>query len=234
VTYPGALGNRIPGTTLPESSTPYPAGTRVFVTRTTAGRFARCAAWKDSAGSLHLAYTIWDTKLPLDITTRWTVTRGPEVAIPRLFSHTYQVSRRGTFEAKLGIWLPWIFGLPDVLYEWFWNGVRLEDTGTLSDGTTQFHVNGQYCELTTQMGTPLQGLLQVRATVPRVSYVATRELDLPGTDTVSDRPLFESFDPGPFIPPIPPEPPIYPPLIEQLPAAIAKGMNISLKEVTLR
>lgn len=235
VSYPGALGVRIAGSSLPESSTAYPPGTRVFVARTTAGRFAKCAAWKDGGGSLHLAYATWDTPLPLNIRTQWAVTRGPEIASPQAFAHTYQVSRHGSFEAQLGTWLPWIFGLPEPTSEWFWNGVRLQDSGTLSDGTTQFEVDGKYCRLTTAMGKPLSGLLQVRTTLPWVSYVADREFDFRGTETIFDfPPVFESFDSGPTVTPIPPARPIVPPLIEQLPLAIAKGMKIPLEQVLLR
>lgn len=228
--YP-TTAQRIQDTAMPASTAPYPPGHAVMVLRTTAGRYAKCAVWRGSGSELHVGFVTYDTALPFYLRQNWTTTRGPNVPSNSVFLQRYQVSRYGRFDAVNGypFWVP-TFNMP---VEWFWNGSHIEGGGLLPDGTTSFIINGTHCELRTQMGTPLVGTLQVRVLPPFTQYVATAQLNYKGTETVpvdavlsrdlssqsmtQERPFVEST-----------------PLVDQLPAAIARGMRIPPDRVLLR
>lgn len=224
-------GQRVPDTAIPASNVPYPAGAAVLLIRTTAGRYAKCAAWR-AGSSLHIGFITYDTPLPFLFRQRWSTTQGPQVPSSGPFTRTYQVARSGRIDAEIaGWWLP-TFSAP---VEWFWEGVPIEGSGMLPNGTTSYSVFGRICTLRTAMGSPLSGTLQARLVLPYATYVATAELNLAGTVTYRDVPMarleetasvLRALPEAPFIP--------TPSLAEQLPAAIAKGMRIPIDQVKLR
>lgn len=224
-------GQRVPETAIPVSNLPYPAGAAVLVVRTTAGRYAKCAAWRVGS-ALHIGFITYDTPLPFFFRQRWSTTEGPQVPSSQPFTRTFQVARSGRIDVEItGWWVP-TFSEP---VEWFWDGVPIEGSGMLPNGTTSYSVFGRTCTLKTTMGTPLSGTLQARLELSFATYVATAELNLAGTVTYRDLAIasiretpsvLHALPEAPFIP--------TPSLAEQLPAAIAKGMRIPIERVKLR
>lgn len=235
---------------VPRSDSALPAQTMVFGVRTTEGRYAKCAAWKDSAGRLHLRYRTYATRLPLELVARWTTRRGAEVGsgVERGVGMyvEYEVSRRGVFRAE-----------PRTLqgrstYRWLWNGREITGSGTLPDGTTTYDIVGNSCTLETQMATALAGELCVTATdATGFRVTACRALDLAGTERVRvgfgghqfelpEWPVHLPVPPRDTFPPVGPFPGPEPeigiaPMLElQLTRALAAGMKMKEAEIQLR
>lgn len=230
-TFPAARVE-LPESTIPSSESAYPAGARVFAVRTTAGRLAKCVAWRDSSDRLHLSYVTYQSLTPLSISAQWSTTRGPIVnTLPIAFRQTYQVARAARFDAKLlfQLTLPW---MPPIPYKWLWNDQPLQSTGTLPDGTTTYSAFGSTLHLQTAMGAPLQGVLQVEVDALGAPLVATLDINEPGTETVT---MIVGVQPSdrPTLPPMPVDP-IAPPLHEQLAAAFSRGMGIHIEDVKFR
>jgi hypothetical protein len=236
--FPGTR-TTIEGGTIVVSQTPYPPGARVFAVHTTDGRLAKCVAWQDDETRLHLSYVTYNTPVPLAIGSTWTSTRGP-IASSGAFQQTFQVARTGTFTAiTRGISAIWFFpNQPSLNFTWLWNGASIAGSGVLPDGTTHYAVAGATLTLETAMGTTLDGVLQVEAVYNGAQLVATLDIDEPGT--VRERigtPLPIARQASAISSPSPasvtPDP-IAPPLIEQLTAAFARGMDVAPETVTFR
>jgi hypothetical protein len=227
LTFPATVVT-IDDSALPVSDTSYPSNARVFAVRTTEGRRAKCVAWRDSVNRLHLSYVTYTTPVPLAIASRWTSTRGPLVYSLGLFD-VYQVARRGTFTAiSRGFpWWPPFGSTPQ--YQWFWNDQPLDSSGVLSDGTTSYVNLGARLIVETAMGTRLRGVLQVEQV--GTTLVATVDVDESGTERVSTVLVHPEAMPPPSMPPAPSPTPVPPPLIEQLPAAFARGMGVPVETV---
>lgn len=213
----------------------------MFAVRTTAGRLAKCVAWRDGSERLHLSYVTYNTAPLLRIGSKWTSTRGPlRSTMP--FYDTYQVSRVGRFDAdRLGgdMPMPFPWSDPPAPYVWRWNDQILGATGTLPDGTTTFLVHEDKVVLQTAMGTHLAGVLQVETEVLGRMMIATVDLDEPGTERVWSIDNFVNVleTPSPLpIPPIGPRPvpEILPSIDVQLPAALSRGMNVPIEKVRFR
>ncbi|HTJ85512.1 MAG TPA: hypothetical protein VL400_27535 [Polyangiaceae bacterium] len=241
IVYPSARGNRIPGTSIPRSASAYPGEARVFAVRTTAGRFAKCVAWRDAEDALHLSFITYDTPVPLTLHSTRRETRGAAIPSEVAIGTTYQVSRYWRFQARLGAaWIPpsW---LGSVTFRWYWDGGAISGSDTLSDGTTTYRAVADVCELTTAMGTPLRGTLQVEATTPVGVFAATAEIHEEGTVTVPFQPPLVLELPTPWRRPLP-DPvdsavfalPEMVSLPEQLRSAFARGMDIPVDRVRFR
>jgi hypothetical protein len=79
------------------------------------------------------------------------------------------------------------------------------------------------------MGTLLRGVLQVQQI--GTTLVATVDVDEPGTVRDSSVLVQPAVMAAPSPPPPPSPTPVPPPLIEQLPAAFAKGMGLPVETV---
>lgn len=191
LTYPANHGG-IVNSLVPQSDSSNPPYTVVFAVRTSEGRYAKCAAWQDSRGRLHLRYRTYDTPLPLSLTASWTSTRGAVVgtSVSAFAVVTeYEVSRRGTLRANLQT------THTPVVYRWMWNGSVISGTGTLAGTTAQYTVVGAVCTIQTQMSQPLAGEICVTAS-DATAFEATvcRQLNLSGTESQSERsPLLDQI-----------------------------------------
>jgi hypothetical protein len=211
------------------SDAPYPVDGRVFAVRTTAGRLAKCLAWRDAQEQLHLSYVTYNTAVPLSIASQWTITRGPVIATTPTGMQIYQVARTGRFDAiARGFgWFP--FPLPPTSYMWLWDDQPLVGSGVLPDGTTTFAVYGDSLRIQTAMGTMLHGVLQVELTAFGGKLVATVDLDESGT--VRESTLVPQVLAAPDPTPTPIHPIVPPPVVDQIPAAFARGMGIPIEHV---
>jgi hypothetical protein len=189
--YPANHGG-IVNSLVPQSDSSNPPSTVVFAVRTSEGRYAKCAAWQDSRGRLHLRYRTYDTPLPLSLSAIWTSTRGAVVgtSVSAFAVVTeYEVARRGTLRATLQT------THTPVVYRWMWNGSAISGTGTLAGTTAQYTVAGAVCTIQTQMGQPLAGEICVTAS-DATAFEATvcRQLNLSGTERQSERsPLLDQL-----------------------------------------
>jgi hypothetical protein len=256
LTYPfnqGGISNLL----IPHSDSSNPSSTVVFAVRTSEGRYAKCAAWQDSGGRLHLRYRTYDTPLPLTLTATWTSTRGRQIAssFDGLLAFTeYAVSRRGTLRAE-----PRTLRAP-VTYRWTWNGAAISGAGTLAGTTAQFSVAGAVCTIQTRMGEPLAGEICVAATdATGFEVTSCRQFNLSGTERQSERSagldlLTRLVDVGQLIVPNRPEPDPAPDAVfaptsglaaqtapltqatfeEQLMRALSVGMKVDESKLTLR
>ena len=253
LTYPDTSSS-ISNFFVPHSDLSNPPQPVVFAVRTTEGRYAKCQAWQDSRGRLHLRYRTYATRLPLFLVASWTSVRGEQLGTGvRRGMGVYaesKVSWRGAFRAETRSLLP------PVSYQWQWDGRPISGTGTLPDGTTAFTVSGYDCILETQMGTSLNGELCVTARdASGFQVTACRAVNVTGTDQVFVRiaeqdgrfaELLDFLRRGPILdPPFQPFPP-FPqpgpgpefggllPLEAQLTRALAAGMKVAVEEVQLR
>lgn len=233
VIYPGG-GSGISGFSIPVSDHE-PLSPRVFAVRTTAGRYAKCAAWRDSHGRLHLRYHTYDTPLPLTLQSHWTNRRGAVVASgDSVFASwtDYEVERTGHVTA-----VPTSRLVPPITYRWFWNGAQISGSGTLAGTSATYSVSGASIDIMTAMGTPLAGELCAEATDHHgVAVDACAEFNLPGTTRETQRDQrFHEFElpPEAFRPWTGPGPDPAPDVVVSLPvreqfiSAFAAGMKIS-------
>jgi hypothetical protein len=244
--YP-ARGGRISFGDVPLAGTKDPVEPRVFAVRTSEGRYAKCAAWRDAGGQLHLRFLTYDTPLRLWLQAGWHTTRGrivPSTIRSVVPTVEYQLSRRGTFTAMA----PRLHA--PVSYTWFWDGRLVSGAGTLPDGTTRFEAAGSTFRLETRMGDPLNGELCVRARdATGFEATACRNLDFAGTETKAARLGIEHTllvndlarvlrQQGPDPDPAPDVwrtlAVLHTPVAEQLPQALARGMKVEVGEIELR
>lgn len=175
--YPIIQGG-VPNHLLPRTNAANPTNAVVFATRTSEGRYAKCAAWQDLLGRLHLRYVTFDTPTPIRLTATWTSARGDVISTPLFIQ--YKVARTGRLRAELST-----LHTP-ASYRWSWNGLPINGTGTLPGTTAQFTVAGALCTIRTQMGEPLAGEVCVTGSDPTFfEATACRQLNLSGTERES-------------------------------------------------
>jgi hypothetical protein len=251
----------IAGDTLPLSDTGMPRDGSVFAVRTSEGRVAKCAGWRDSRGRLHLRFKTFDTPVPLTMRSTWTSSRGAVVGTGNsgLVSYTdYEVARQGVVRAETnGMRAP-------LQYRWLLDGREVTGSSVLRGSLTDLHglsgkravtirVSGARCEISTPMGVAFSGELCVEVTDAGGYKVAIcRTLDLPGTDRAFDlsrldrwaemeevRPDMRGTLELPRGPQPDPTPrsrrrSSQPSLSQRLAEALARGMGVEPDNITLR
>jgi hypothetical protein len=155
----------------------------LFGVRTSAGRYAKGLA-RLSGTALQLWYATYDTPVPLWLTSTMTTTRGPGVGtgIGSAIAVLHQVAHDVVWTAQIAAPLT---KAGTIAYRWLWNGSALAASGTLPGGAT-YTASGTRCEVRTQMGAALSGMLCVTAsTASGFTVEACATVNLAGTESLS-------------------------------------------------
>ncbi|HEX2060345.1 MAG TPA: hypothetical protein VHK90_06360, partial [Thermoanaerobaculia bacterium] len=215
---------------LPVSDAGMPENAAVIAVRTGEGRYAKAAAWRDSAGRLHLRYRTFASAEPLTIAAAWRTNRGAERAraAGMLAYADHDVARAGTFRAS-GPALR-----EPASYEWFWNGEPLDENGISADGVT-LRASGSDAHITTEGGVAVRGELAVRVVdATGATYEAFRDVAVAGTERVWETASYAETAAVPAIA-IAEEPRmVMVPLVEQLRFAIAAGFDSEAAAIELQ
>ena len=180
-------------------------GPVVFGVRTGERRYARCAAWNDELGKLHLRYTVFEVEAPLALRQTWTSRNVPrplalEGRTRPLIGRPLEVDVVRTCRLQA---VPLRLQGP-VTYAWTWNGAPVQGTqGPLPGGVAAISVAGATCTITGEEGENIAGEICVRATDAfGVPAQVCRDLAGSGTDTIRE-PRFPIVEPVLLAPRVP-------------------------------
>jgi hypothetical protein len=186
----GPSGGVIMAAQIPLAQTA-PANVLVFAVRTSQARFAKCAVWRDSAGTLHLRYVTYNRPTPsLSISDRWDVINerkigeGTESYVYRGMMREakfelFALEQRGEFRA-----LARLMAYP-IDFQWCLAGQILTGDGSVLVHNTRVRhsVDRDRCTLLTALGNDLKAQLCVSAIDARGLELFTCTLiDRLGTD----------------------------------------------------
>ncbi|HEV3485750.1 MAG TPA: hypothetical protein VG106_10105, partial [Vicinamibacterales bacterium] len=180
--YPDAPAS-INSAWLPASNRGMPHDAAVLAVRTSEGRYAKAALWRDSGGRLHVRFRTYAGGIGLGLSAVWQTSRGEAVTSGTvgLVSYVdYQVARTGLFRIEGG---PLV---APVSTTWYWNGEELGSEPREIDGG---HVRAQdaAAEVVTNMGGSIRGTLCVRAVdATGTMFETCRDVTAAATERVWD------------------------------------------------